>query len=279
MWSAHKVDGRIAAKNSVKIRAAIRQSVDVKDIVEEYLRTQPAVSDNITQDRARARAWAMLNVQVDLDPVTAVLRKVYADGYVLGEASARESIANAIKKRDKSLTKADATIDWSKWTPGNRAAALLLRPRGAFREFLLNAGIVSKAIAKAGYDRIGNSLADSIAAGDSPAKTAKALADRISDPARALTIAITEQNRAMSAASLFTYEEAQIEQVEWNAVEPCDICEENDGQVVDLGQPFNSGDYQPPAHPNCRCALLPVVLGVVDDPSLGQDYLDSLAYD
>jgi hypothetical protein len=83
----------------------------------------------------------------------------------------------------------------------------------------------------------------------------------------------------MSAASLFTYEEAEIEQVEWAALEPCDICEVNEGQVVNLGQPFNSGDYQPPAHPNCRCALLPVVLGVVDDPSLGQDYLDSLAYD
>jgi SPP1 gp7 family putative phage head morphogenesis protein len=279
MWGAHKADGRLAAKNSVKIRGAIRQSIDVRDVVEEYLRTQPAVSDNITQDRARARAWAMLNVQVNLDPVTAVLRKVYADGYVLGEASAQESIAKAIRKRDKSLTKADATIDWSTWTPGNKAAALLLRPRGAFKEFLQNAGIVSKAIAKAGYDRIGNTLADSIAAGDSPAKTAKALADRISDPARALTIAITEQNRAMSAASLFTYEEAEIEQVEWAALEPCDICEVNEGQVVNLGQPFNSGDYQPPAHPNCRCALLPVVLGVVDDPSLGQDYLDSLAYD
>lgn len=273
MWSAHKVDGRLAAKNSVKIRAALRQSIDSKDIYEEYLRTQPAVSDNITQDRARARAWAMLNVQVNLDPVTAALRKLYAEGYVLGEASAQEAIEKAIKRRDKSLTKADATIDWSTWKPGNKATALLLRPRGAFKKFLDAAGIVSKAIAKAGYDKIGNSIADSIAAGDSPAKAAKALADKISDPARALTIAITELNRATSAGSLDTYEAAEIEEVQWAALEPCDICEENDGQIVRLGQPFNSGDYQPPAHPNCRCALLPVVLGWVDDPSLGQDYL------
>jgi SPP1 gp7 family putative phage head morphogenesis protein len=122
-------------------------------------------------------------------------------------------------------------------------------------------------------------LADSIAAGYSPAKAAKVINEKIGDPARALTIAITEQNRAMSLASLYTYQEAQVEQVEWNAVQPCDICAPNDGQVVTLGEAFESGDTQPPAHPNCRCALLPVILGMVDDTSLGQDYLDSLAYD
>jgi hypothetical protein len=83
----------------------------------------------------------------------------------------------------------------------------------------------------------------------------------------------------MSAASLFTYQDAGIEQIEWNAVQPCDLCAPNDGQVVTLGEAFDSGDTEPPAHPNCRCALLPVILGMVDDPSLGQDYLDSLAYD
>jgi SPP1 gp7 family putative phage head morphogenesis protein len=279
MWGAHKADGRIAAKNSVKVRAALRLSIDAKQIYEDYQHTHPFVTDNITQDRARARAWAMLHVQVNEEPMTAVLRKVYADGYVLGEASAKESIAKVRKAQKKTADDTSATVDWSTWTPGNKAAALLLKPRGAFKAFLDNAGIVSKAIKKAGYDRIGTALADSIAAGYSPAKAAKVINEKIGDPARALTIAITEQNRAMSAASLFMYEEAEIEQVEWNAVEPCDICAPNDGQVVTLGQAFESGDTQPPAHPNCRCALLPVIIGMVDDPSLGQDYLNSLAYD
>jgi SPP1 gp7 family putative phage head morphogenesis protein len=279
MWGAHKADGRIAAKNSVKIRAALRLMINANEVFEEYLRTQPYASGDITQDRARARAWAMLNVQVNEDPMTAVLRKVYADGYVLGEASAKESIAKVRKAQKKAADDTSATVNWSTWVPGNKATALLLRPRGAFKEFLNNAGIVSKAIKKAGYNYIGTALADSIAAGYSPAKAAKVINEKIGDPARALTIAITEQNRAMSAASLFMYKEAEIEQVEWNAVEPCDICAPNDGEVVTLGQPFESGDIQPPAHPNCRCALLPVILGMVDDPSLGQDYLDSLAYD
>lgn len=279
MWGAHKADGRIAARNSVKVRAAIRQSIDPRDIFEEYSRSQPHVSDDITQDRARARAWAMLNVQINLEPMTAVISKLYADGYLLGEAAAQEAVAQAQRKADKALTKADVSIDWSSWTPGNKSTALLLRPRGAFKRLLDEAGIVSKAIAKAGYEKIGTALADAIASGASPAKAAKLITEKIGDPARALTIAITEQNRAMSVAALNFYQEAGVEQVEWNAVQPCDICKENDGQVVILGQPFNTDDTQPPAHPNCRCALLPVILGMVDDPSLGQDYLDSLSYD
>lgn len=279
MWGAHKADGRIAARNSVKVRAAIRQSIDPRDIYEEYLRSQPNASSDITQDRARARAWAMLNVQVNLEPITAVITKLYADGYLLGEAAAQEAVAQAQSKADKSLTKADARVDWSSWTPGNKATALILRPRGAFKKLLDGAGIVSKAIAKAGYDRIGTALADAIAAGVSPTQAAKLITEKIGDPARALTIAITEQNRAMSVAARFFYEESGVERVEWNAVQPCDICAPNDGQVVNLGQAFDSGDTEPPAHPNCRCALLPVIEGMVDDPSLGQDYLDSVSYD
>ena len=279
MWGAHKADGRIAARNSVKVRAAIRQSIDPRDIFEEYLRSQPHSSGDITQDRARARAWAMLNVQMNLEPITAVISKLYADGYLLGEAAAAEAVAQAQRKADKALTKADASIDWDSWTPGNKATALLLRPRGAFKRLLDNAGIVSKAIAKAGYEKIGTALADSIASGSSPAQAAKIIAEKIGDPARALTIAITEQNRAMSVAAINFYQESGVEQVEWNAVDPCDICAPNDGQVVNLGQAFDSGDTEPPAHPNCRCALLPVILGMVDDPSLGQDYLNSLSYD
>lgn len=279
MWGAHKADGRIAARNSVKVRAAIRQSIDARQIFEDYQHTHPFVSDNITQDRARARAWAMLHVQVDKEPIKAVITRLYADGYLLGEAAAKEAVAKAQSKAKKSLTKADASIDWSTWTPGNKSTALILRPRGAFKALLDRAGITSEAIAKAGYDRIGTALADSIASGASPTQAAKIITEKIGDPARALTIAITEQNRAMSVAALNFYQEAQVEQVEWNAVQPCDICAPNDGQVVSLGQAFDSGDTEPPAHPNCRCALLPVIEGFVADQSLGQDYLDTLSYD
>jgi len=39
----------------------------------------------------------------------------------------------------------------------------------------------------------------------------------------------------------------------------CEKCAANDGQIVELGASFNSGNSQPPAHPHCRCNLRPVV--------------------
>jgi len=35
----------------------------------------------------------------------------------------------------------------------------------------------------------------------------------------------------------------------------CGPCEMNDGQIVELGQPFPSGDRYPGGHPHCRCVL------------------------
>jgi len=260
-WGAHKADVRIAAKSSVIMRAALRTSINAQSIYEAYQETQPFVTNNNTQDRARARAWAMLHVKIDQEPIKAALTKIYTDGFLLGLDASTEAIDRAEKSFNKAaLTKADdAYVDWDNWKPGNRAAALLYRPTGAFKTLLDNAGIVSKKIAANGFDRIGTALADSIAAGFSPARAAKVITEKIGDPARALTIAITEQNRAMSLASMQNYQQYGVEKVEWSGANPCDICAPNEGQVVALGELFNSGDTEPPVHPNCRCAVLPVI--------------------
>jgi len=273
-WGAHKTDVRIAAKNSVQVRAALRVSINAEKIYEAYQDTHPYVSDNITQDRARARAWAMLHVKIDNAPIEAALKKVYTDGFLLGLDASKEAIGKEVRRRKAEnkaanpykdelldMAQGDGTdyVDWANWKPGNRAAALLYRPTGAFEKILADAGIVSKNIAKAGYDRIGTALADSIAAGFSPGKAAKIIALKVSDPARALTIAVTEQNRAMSLASMQNYKNYGVEKVEWSGANPCDLCAPNEGQVVALGEQFESGDTEPPVHPNCRCALLPVI--------------------
>lgn len=260
-WGAHKADVRIAAKNSVTMRAALRASINAQTIYEAYQETHPFVTDNNTQDRTRARAWAMLHVKIDAEPIKAALTKIYTDGFLLGLDASKEAIAQAEKKQGKALTKSEDSdyVDWANWKPGNRAAALLYRPTGAFEKILANAGIVSKKIAANGYDRIGTALADSVAAGFSPARAAKVITEKIGDPARALTIAITEQNRAMSLASMQNYQQYGVEKVEWSGANPCDICAPNEGQVVFTGEPFNSGDTEPPVHPNCRCAVLPVI--------------------
>jgi hypothetical protein len=47
--------------------------------------------------------------------------------------------------------------------------------------------------------------------------------------------------------------------MEWAVSDPCPECAINSGAVVNIGSTFPSGANQPPAHPHCRCALLPVI--------------------
>jgi hypothetical protein len=98
-------------------------------------------------------------------------------------------------------------------------------------------------------------------------RSAKNIMRQVANPARALSIAITEQNRAISFATVERYKQGGLQQMEWEVSDPCKICAQNTNQVVNIGSAFNSGDMQPPAHPHCRCVLLPVIpdFGAIDD--------------
>lgn len=75
---------------------------------------------------------------------------------------------------------------------------------------------------------------------------------------RAATIAATEMNDAISHATLEKLSDLGIEYKKWMAVaDPCDICQENeDDGAIPVDDNFSSGDDAPPAHPNCRCAVV-----------------------
>lgn len=85
------------------------------------------------------------------------------------------------------------------------------------------------------------------------------------DDDRAELIADTEIARANSTGALEGYKGARDSGVNvmksWLlGSEACDDCRENaDAGPIDLDDDFTSGDDAPPAHPNCRCALSPVV--------------------
>lgn len=266
MWGAHEVDGRIAAKNAIKIRAALRQSVNAKQIYEQYGRTQPNVSDNITQDRARARAWALMNVLFDNEALKVAMLRLFAEAWVTGDAAATEAIGE-----ERELKKAvEGAIDWSKWQPGDAAAAMLLDPPAAFQELITSGGSLIRGLDKTGYELIGTALADSIRAGYSPTRAAKLIQDAVGSSARALTIAITESSRVMNASAINRYREAGIQNAQWMVVfggGACEKCAQNAGKIVMLGGTYPSGNTQPPAHPHCRCNLRPVVPDYADVPN------------
>jgi hypothetical protein len=82
---------------------------------------------------------------------------------------------------------------------------------------------------------------------------------------RADMIAGTEIARANSVGALEGYKAARDAGVKVMKAwlpddEPCDeICRPNvDQGPIDLDEDFDSGDGEPPGHPGCRCALIPV---------------------
>lgn len=263
---ALKADGRIAAKNAVKIRAALHQVTDFKRVFDKYQETQPQPTDNPTQDRTRARSWLILNVYLNDEPLRQTVMRAWAEAYVLGQAAADEWI-----KKTKEANKADdIEVNWDNWKPGDKATALLLNPTKGFEAYLQSSGGASyfKKFNKETIVNLGTALSDSIALGLDAESAAVMIGQHVASPSRALTIAITEQNRAMSFGSIQRYKEAGLQKMEWAVSDPCDICAKNDGQVIVIGQSFASGDQQPPAHPHCRCVLLPVIPGMEDEPEM-----------
>lgn len=78
---------------------------------------------------------------------------------------------------------------------------------------------------------------------------------------RAKVIARTETCDALESAFMDRAKDMKVTGKEWVVTDPCPICEENgNAGVIPINKPFPSGDMRPPAHPNCRCALAPVML-------------------
>jgi hypothetical protein len=263
---ALEADGRLAAKNAVKIRAALRQVADFKRVFERYQETMPQPTDNPTQDRVRARSWIMLNVYINDEPLRLAVTRAWKDAFILGDVAAQEWIRKTreAKKAD------DIEVNWDNWKPGDLSTALRI---SGFEDYLIrvNADSYFKKFNKETIVNLGTALSDSIAAGLDAESAAVMISKHVASPSRALTIAITEQNRAMSFSSTLTYKNAGLQKMEWAVSDPCDICAKNDGQVIVIGQTFASGDTQPPAHPHCRCVLLPVIPGMEDDDPMGID--------
>jgi SPP1 gp7 family putative phage head morphogenesis protein len=105
---------------------------------------------------------------------------------------------------------------------------------------------------------------------------AEELALRIEESAgfseyRARMIARTEVIAANNRGNFDAYKDSGVASgKEWltahdDLVE--EICEENESAgAIGLDDVFPSGDDCPPAHPNCRCALLPVIAPLEDAP-------------
>ena len=259
---------RLAARRAALIRQALRESINISAVQEEWASAHPNPESMTTE---QARQWARTNVRVNSEPLMAALRTIYLESYLLGEDIAMNSIAKA--KINKAPTKQQLQravgINWDTWRAGNRAAALLVsKPRG-LSTLLDSRSLTIQGINRTSLDRIGTRLANALAQGLPPSEVD--LSDFFDDSERALAIAQTEMSRAVATASRQLYEESGVELVEWIVADPCDLCQENaDVSPIRIDGTFPSGDTEPPAHPNCVCDISPYV---VDTRDIGEDAL------
>ena len=147
----HQVDGRIAANAAIKIRAALAKSVDAKKVITDYAYTHPTVSEFISQDRARARAWAMHNVTLDHEALDLVLRKHYADMYVTGVVSTYEAFGkvqrNKKAQKNPPLKSASVSANPSPMSPASSPVTSISSWRAFLTTSMLStwlAGAVSR---------------------------------------------------------------------------------------------------------------------------------------
>jgi len=75
---------------------------------------------------------------------------------------------------------------------------------------------------------------------------------------RSVMITRTEVSASLNEGAIQSYKQAGVESTEWIATSPCEVCAENDGVVVKIGDAFPTGDTQPPQHPNCQCTVVGV---------------------
>ncbi|MGA5820821.1 hypothetical protein ACPC54_23510 [Kitasatospora sp. NPDC094028] len=104
-------------------------------------------------------------------------------------------------------------------------------------------------------------LAAGVAAGHTPRIIGAAMRSALTDPDHAYAAAITETTRGVAAGAADTYRRSGVTLGRWQT-EPddhvCPVCDANEAAgPVAIGRPYPSGDTAPPAHPRCRCAVLP----------------------
>ena len=250
-----KATVRLIAQQATRIRKAFKLAIDGDAIAQSWAETHPAGGSVSPQT---ARDWARAHAITNKKPMQVALSRLYADGYTFGAKVAKTRL-KGLKKDASTEAITTGIVDWSTWKPGSESAAALVRPAGALRSLLDSRKIsISDDVIHTKLDRIGTALATGLEKGFTSKQTAQMIDTIINDPQHALVIAQTETSRAMSVASREAYEKAQVEQVEWLVAEGCEECQANaDASPIGIDEEFPSGDTEPPAHPNCMCALAP----------------------
>jgi SPP1 gp7 family putative phage head morphogenesis protein len=107
--------------------------------------------------------------------------------------------------------------------------------------------------------RLGNALAQGLAAGDSTGTISASIQSTFDDVAasQADLIAVTEVARAQTAGTIDAYNDSGIGRFDLiTEADACPVCLDVES---DNPHDVDDSDAQPPIHPRCRCAVTAVI--------------------
>jgi hypothetical protein len=288
MQPVDKAQDRLGQRNAKAMRKALAESWSIQDVITHWTHLAP----ESLMTRKQVADWLRINLRFNNTGLNKTLATIYAEATVFAIDAANFRVRQAVKRNKAPL----GSFDWDNWKPGNRPAALIVNPPEGLARRLEQRYRKIKDLNNTTVDRIGTILADGLSAGlgpravasdvageliDSRTDWADTLEERLKqvaqDQRRAEVIARTEMNRAVWDEKVDRYAEMGVTKVEWVVVSPCDDCAENDGAVVELGEPFPNGWTSiDDSHPNCNCTVTPVLddLFELDIPGQGDDDLE-----
>lgn len=256
---------QFAVRHARAIRQGLADMYSIDQILDAwYSLHHPDAEHQTTVSTQMTRDWVRLNaILQDTEKLNNALGRLYADAWVMGIDISNYEIARAVGLKKAAASKKELqralTIDWNRWRPGNRAAANLVSPPNGLKRLLQGRGVKIKGMGDTTLNRIGTALANGLNQGLSRKDMAKQLEDIVQDPERALSIAGTEMSGAVVQASLDSYSDMGVEEIEWLAADPCDDCQDNlDQSPIGINDEWRNGD--PPVHPNCMCDIAPYVV-------------------
>jgi len=253
----------LLTENTLLVLAGLKRLIDTDSLARKWVEHNAAELASKSPQTDSARKWLNLNVSFSKGALRDALAQVYGSGWAFGTVDGLDQLSGGVGD------------PWADWNAGNEAAAALVDPPKGLQSLLDKSNITIEGISNTILDQIGSNLADSLSQGLGAQDTADNLSEIIDNPLKAMVIARTESARAISDSNVASYQDYGVKQISWLASDPCNICAINDGQVVDIGDQFNSGDLYPPAHPNCVCDVTPVSQIDIGDGS-GVDAVDGV---
>jgi SPP1 gp7 family putative phage head morphogenesis protein len=218
---------------------AIREALDTKEHLGKAVDPM---------DKSNAKHAVERNVKANDAPLVKALKNLYGDAGLRGTKEAMGQMGGAAKL-GSGMSGLAGGVNWDEWKPGHPAAAEKVAGKG-LADLLRNADVIVRGITNTTMSRVGDIIAYGLEEGYDYREISDEVDELLENPTRSDIIVISETNRAFNASAIDEYQAAEMPGWEWLAYAgACDECESEEGE-------HDFGDDYPPAHPNCRCAVV-----------------------